>query len=71
MAKLETLAVLGLLADGTPAFVVIDTALPCNSGHASIYAADFLSKQSRARKLRELLLPLLQERKPVEEVFQS
>ena len=55
--------------DGDRLFVVIDTAISDNRGHASIYAAKPELSDSHARKLRLLLLPLLQNRKSVEQVY--
>ena len=69
VARLETYAVRALTIEGARAFVVIDTALPCNAGHASIYAAKPSLKPSHLRELRKLLLPLLQSRMSVAEVF--
>ena len=55
--------------DGKQVFVVIDTASPDNVGHASIYLSDDAMPQSQARRMRERLLPLLQRRMSVAEVF--
>ena len=60
-----------LRTDGERAFVVIDTALSDNRGHASIYAANPKLGDAHARKLRSLLIPLLQNRKPVEQAFEG
>ena len=54
---------------GEQIFVVIDTALSCNRGHASVYLADSQMKESRARRMREKLLPLLANRMSVEMAF--
>ena len=59
----------GLQVDDRQVFVVIDTALQCNHGHASIYLANAPSTEGYARKLRDLLLPLLQHRIPLSEAF--
>lgn len=50
------------------AFIVIDTAEKENTAHASIYSAKERGK-SALRKLRALLLPFLQERSSLEEIF--
>ena len=74
VAVLQTRDVRDLKDDDRQAFVVIDTALPCNAGHASIYVSyvsDTSLTDSRVRKLRALLLPLLQERMSVCEAFDS
>ena len=55
--------------DGTQVFVVIDTALPDNHGHASIYLADPSMKTSQSRRVRGELLPLLRDRISVAEAF--
>ena len=60
VARLETRAVRVIFEDGKQVFVVIDTAEHCNVGHASIYLSETSSSQGHARKLRALLLPLLQ-----------
>lgn len=69
VAKFSAEAVRGILADGRQVFVVIDTALPDNVGHASIYLYDVSMPQSQARRMREQLLPLLQQRISVTEAF--
>ena len=51
------------------AFVIIDTAMESNRGHASLFAAHPCEGPAHARKLRALLLPLLQERMSVEEAY--
>ena len=51
------------------AFVVIDTALPDNRAHASIYLASPQVSQSVAREMREQLLHLMENRLPLEQVF--
>ena len=65
----EAQEVRGLQVDDQQAFVVIDTALQCNRGHASIYLANAPSTEGYARKLRDLLLPFLQHRIPLREAF--
>ena len=69
VAKLETGAVRAIRIDERQAFVVIDTALPCNAGHASIYAADGSATDGKLRQLRSLLLPLLQDLISLDEAF--
>ena len=54
---------------GTQVFVVIDTAYSHNPGHASIYLSDLQLKESQARRMRNKLLPLLNERITVREAF--
>ena len=71
VAEILTGEVRGLRNDGERALVVIDTALSDNRGHASIYAAKPELGDAHARKLRSLLIPLLQNRKPVEQVFEA
>ena len=55
--------------NGIQAFVVIDTALQDNRGHASIYLANPDVKPSQARRMREKLLPLLHGPISVAEAF--
>lgn len=55
--------------DGENAFVIIDTAHEENKAHASIYIAKCKLGERPARKLRNLLLPLLQNRISLDEVF--
>ncbi len=69
VARFRARVVRSIQADGHQVFVVIDTALPDNIGHASIYLADPAMPPSHARKMREQLLPLLQPRMPVAEAF--
>jgi hypothetical protein len=69
VAKLVARTVRELRKDERQAFVVIDTAEEDNHGHASIFAADPLVGRAHARKLRGLLLPLLQKRMSVDEAF--
>ena len=57
------------IRDGTQVFVVIDTALQDNRGHASIYLANPDVQPSQARRMREKLLPLLHGRVSVAEAF--
>ena len=70
VAKLDAREVRQLCVDDEQAFVVIDTALKDNRGHASIYAAEPGKGDAYARELRFLLLPLLQHRMTVDEAFQ-
>ena len=70
VAKLQTLSVRLLCTDdGKKAFVVIDTALNENPGHASIYIAEPERGEKYARRLRNLLLPLLQNRMTINEAY--
>ena len=55
--------------NGNKAFVVIDTAIPSNRGHASIYLSDVDVKDSQARSMRDKLRPLLENRVSVSEAF--
>ena len=71
VALLETSAVRGLSEKNKQVFVVIDTAQYCNAGHSSIYLSDAPSSEGRARKLRALLLPLLQKRISLDEAFDT
>ena len=74
VAKLQTLSVRQLrTCDGKRAFVVIDTALKENPGHACIYMAEYIPEpkkgEKHARKLRKLLVDLLQNRMTLEEAY--
>ena len=71
VARLEAHTVREISEDGKQVFVIIDTAKLCNVGHASIYLSNAPSSEGRARKLRDRLLPLLQERTSVDEAFNS
>ena len=71
VARLETRIVRGIFDDGKQVFVVIDTAECRNVGHASIYLSETSTSQGHARKLRALLLALLQERTCVGEAFNN
>lgn len=55
--------------DGNQAFVVIDTAISENPGHASIYLSKSDVKKACARKLRSQLLELLTPRISVDEAY--
>lgn len=69
VAKLTAQAVRQLRLDDQQAFVVIDTAVEDNPGHASIYAAEPEKGDPYARELRSLLLPLLHNRMSVDEAY--
>ena len=69
VAKFSAGTVRSIQVDDRQVFVVIDTALPDNVGHASIYLSDVSMPQSQARRMRERLLPLLQHRMSVAEAF--
>ena len=69
VARFTTLCVRGISDDGSRVFVVIDTAKPSNEGHASIYLFNVTMGDSLARKMREKLLPLLENRLSVAQVF--
>ena len=69
VAEIGAQEVRGIRGTGERLFVVIDTALPDNPGHASIYAAKPEKGDSHARRLRSLLIPLLQKRQSVDDVF--
>ena len=62
-------AVRNFRENGKQAFVAIDTALPQNPGHASIYVTDTTMKNSRARRMRKKLKPLLKCGVPVWQAF--
>lgn len=69
VARLETRQVRRFRTEGDQAFAVIDTALPENPGHASIYVTKPEKGEAYARELRSLLLPLLQDRMTIEQAF--
>lgn len=69
VARFSAGTVRDIQVDDRQVFVVIDTALPDNVGHASIYLSDVSMPQSQARRMRERLLPLLQRRMSVPEAF--
>lgn len=54
--------------DGSRACIVIDTAEPENPAHASIYSIEALG-DGGLRKIRNLILPLLQYRFTLDEIF--
>ena len=70
VVRLEVKAVRQFRIDDEQLFVVIDTALENNPGHASIYATSPEKGDSYMRELRSLLLPLLQNRMSVDEAFE-
>ena len=69
LASLNTGAVRTLVIHERPVFVVIDTALPNNRSHASIYLASPQVNQSLARELREHLLMLMENIVALEQAF--
>ena len=69
VASFQARTVRDIRDDGSQVFVVIDTALPDNRGHASIYLADPEIRPSQARRMREKLLPLLSNRVSVAQAF--
>ena len=69
VASFTARAVREIRDDGHKAFVVIDTAKPSHEGHASIYLSNVVVKDSRARRLRDRLRPLLENRTSVAEAF--
>ena len=69
IARFTAGAVREIRNNGNQAFVVIDTATRCNPGHASIYLSDLEMKESLAKRNRKKLLPLLENRMSVAEVF--
>ena len=71
VARVETRIVRGIFDDGKQVFVIIDTAEHSNVGHASIYLSETSTSQGHARKLRALLLALLQERTCIGEAFNN
>ena len=70
VARFSAGTVRSIQVDDAQAFVVIDTALPGNVGHASTYLSEVSMPQSQARRMRERLLPLLQRRMPVAAAFE-
>ena len=71
VAPLETREVRGLIEDDKRVFVVIDTALECNPGHASIYLSDTTVPDSKAREYRKLLMPFLNYRTSIAEALSA
>ena len=69
VARFTARAVREIKNDGNQAFVVVDTSAKSNRGHASIYLSDIGAKDSLARRLRNRLLPLLENRMSVAEAF--
>ena len=68
ISKFDCLSVRVLLDESERAFIVIDTADEENIAHASIYSA-IERRDSALRRIRSLLLPCLQKRFSLEEVF--
>ena len=68
-AKFEARGIRQIQAQGERAFVVIDTALSENPGHASIYVGKSEKGEAYARELRNLLKPFLQHRMSIEQAF--
>ena len=69
LASFNTGAVRAFSTQERQAFVVIDTALPNNRAHASIYLASPQVSQSLARELREHLLILMENTVTLEQAF--
>ena len=69
VARFTARSVRDITDDDNRVFVVIDTAKPSNNGHASIYLFTIAIGQSRARKMREKLLPLLENRISLSQAF--
>ena len=67
--KLSTDSLRLIEVESEKALVIIDTALKENCGHASIYSADPSRGKAHARMIREQLLPLFQDRKPLNEIY--
>ena len=70
VAKFKALAVRSFRLNGQQVFVVIDTAFADNRGHASIYAVNPKKGDGYTRKLRSILLPLLEKRISIKEAFE-
>ena len=69
VAPLETREIRALTDDEKRLFVVIDKALECNPGHASIYLAETKVADSIARQHREKLMPFLNHRTSISEAL--
>ena len=69
VSKLKVKHVRQIRPDGKQAFVVIDTARPDDPSHASIYVAEPKLGEPYARKLRSMLLLLLQNRMPLSQAY--
>ena len=69
LASFNTRAVRALAIQERQVFVVIDTALPNNRAHGSIYLANPQVSQSLARELREHLLILMENLVTLEQAF--
>lgn len=70
VAVMKAGKVRGIRDGDEQAFKVIDTALPENSGHASIFAASPEKGKAHARKLRSLLTPRLQNRMSLDQAYE-
>lgn len=69
ISKFHCLSLRGLCDDNNQrSFIVIDTAIEENKAHASVYSA-IKRNDSALRKIRSLLIPYLQERFSLEELF--
>ena len=68
-ALFSTRTVRKLQNDGLQAFVVIDTGMHSNPGHAPIYLSQIGMKESLARRLRNKLLTILENRVSVTHAF--
>lgn len=71
VAKFQARQIRKIRVEGNQAFVVIDTALVENPGHASIYVTRPEKGEAYARELRKLLLPFLQNRMSIEQAFDA
>jgi hypothetical protein len=69
VARLTARVVREIRDNGNQTFVVVDTATRSNPGHASIYLSNAGMKGSLARRMRDRLLPLLENRTSVAEAF--
>lgn len=59
ISRLKVYEVRDIKVDDSQVFVVIDTALPHNRGHASIYLSNIAMSKGQARLMREKLLSML------------
>lgn len=69
VAKIVVRKIRELKLQDRQAFVVIDTALENNRGHASIFFANREIDKADTRELRSLLLPMLKKRMTIDEAF--
>ena len=69
VAPLKTRDIRVITEDEKKLFVVIDKALECNPGHASIYLAENKVADSKAREYRQKLMPFLNHRTSVSEAL--